>query len=144
VPSSVTHHHRAVLIMSWDAAKEPSPDFVENVLRIVNAIPAGLVMTYGDVAAELKAHADLADADAAYGAWLVGQVMARFGSDVPWWRVIRASGQPPKYHEEQAWTLYVAEETPLTGPRENYRIDLAHARFRPGADSSRQASLDLF
>lgn len=137
-------HHRAVQMMNWDPAKEPSPDFVENVLRIVDAIPAGFVMTYGDVAAEVRSHVDLADADDAYGAWLVGQVMARFGSDVPWWRVIRASGHPPKYHEAEAWALYVAEQTPLTGPRENYRIDLARARFRPGADSSRQASLGLF
>jgi alkylated DNA nucleotide flippase Atl1 len=130
--------------MSWDTAKEPSPDFVDNVLRIVNAIPAGFVMTYGDVASEVASHGDLAGADDRCGAWLVGQVMARFGSGVPWWRVIRASGQPPKYHEAEAWALYVAEETPLTGPRENYRIDLARARFRPGADSSRQASLGLF
>ena len=137
-------HHRAVQIMNWDPAKEPSPDFVENVLRIVDAIPAGFVMTYGDVAAEVKSHVDLADADDAYGAWLVGQVMTRFGSDVPWWRVIRASGHPPKYHEAEAWALYVAEQTPLTGPHENYRIDLARARFRPGADASRQASLGLF
>ncbi len=59
-------------------------DFVSRVLEAVDAIPPGRVMTYGDVAAAIGSRA-------ARG---VGQVMAYYGSDVPWWRVVRASGHP--------------------------------------------------
>ncbi len=130
--------------MTWNDVKDPSPDFVNRVLEIVKTIPPGRVMTYGDIAGEIGDHADLTEAAGSYGARLVGQVMARFGSGVAWWRVIRASGQPPKFHEAQAWTYYMEEGTPLTGTRENYRIDLKRARYPPGADAGSQASLDLF
>jgi alkylated DNA nucleotide flippase Atl1 len=129
--------------VSWDDVKDPSPEFVDRVLAIVKTIPPGRVMTYGDIAAEIGSHPDLAGESGAFGARLVGQVMARFGEDVAWWRVIRASGEPPKFHEDRAWDRYLAEGTPLTGPRERYRIDLERARYRPGADSGVQASLGL-
>jgi alkylated DNA nucleotide flippase Atl1 len=129
--------------MSWDEIKEPSPDFIERVLEIVKTIPPARVMTYGDIAGELEGHPELAEAPGGLGARLVGQVMARSGEDVPWWRVIRATGQPPKFHEDRAWEHYLAEGTPLTGPRENYRIDLKRARYQPGAETGTQTSLDL-
>lgn len=96
------------------------PDFVEHVLEVVRAIPPGHVMTYGDVAAVLGSR----------GARAVGTVMARYGADVPWWRVIRAGGFAPKGHERRARTHYVAEGTPLLGPTDAYRVDLAAARHR--------------
>lgn len=130
--------------MTWDDLKDPSPDFVARVLAIVRTIPPGRVMTYGDIAGELGAHPDLAGASGSSGARLVGQVLARFGSDVAWWRVIRATGRPPKFHEAQAWASYVAEGTPLSGPRESYRIDLKRARRQPGADAGSQTALGLF
>lgn len=130
--------------MSWDDIKDPSPDFVDRVLEIVKTIPPGQVMTYGDIASALAGHPDLAGEAGSYGARLVGQVMSRFGDDVAWWRVIRSTGQPPKFHEAQAWEHYMAEGTPRTGTQEDYRIDLKHARHQLGADSSRQTSLDLF
>ncbi len=130
--------------MSWEEIRDPSPDFVNRVLAIVQAIPPGQVMTYGDIAGELEAHPDLEGSAGSYGARLVGQVMARFGADVAWWRVIRATGQPPKFHEEEAWAHYDEEGTPLTGPRERYRIDLPRARYQPGAESGGQMSLGLF
>ena len=130
--------------MTWEDVKDPSPDFVNRVLEIVRTIPSGRVMTYGDIADEIGAHADLAEATSSYGARLVGQVMARFGSDVAWWRVIPATGQPPKFHESQAWAYYMDEGTPLTGTRESYRIDLKRARYQSGADGGGQTSLDLF
>ena len=130
--------------MTWDAVKEPSPDFVNRVLEIVATIPPGRVMTYGDIADEIGAHDDLAEASGSFGARLVGQVMARSGAGVAWWRVIRATGQPPKFLDEDAWTHYMEERTPLTGTRESYRIDLKRARCQPGADGGGQVSLDLF
>jgi alkylated DNA nucleotide flippase Atl1 len=132
-----------VTLVSWQDVKDPSPDFVDRVLAIVKTIPPGRVMTYGDIADALDGHADLAGEAGAYGARLVGQVMARFGDDVAWWRVIRATGDPPKFHEAQAWEHYVEEGTPLTGPRERYRIDLKQARCQAGGESSEQRSLGL-
>ncbi|MGD0054159.1 MAG: MGMT family protein [Acidimicrobiales bacterium] len=95
--------------------------FVAHVLEVVAAIPPGRVMTYGDVAASLGSG----------GARAVGQVMARYGADVPWWRVIRAGGLAPHGHEDRALVHYDAEGTPLRGPRSSYRIDLARARYHP-------------
>lgn len=110
-----------------------APDsFAEAVLEIVADIPSGRVMTYGDVAAVLGSR----------GARVVGQVMARYGSDVPWWRVIRAGGLPPVCHEATALEHYREESTPLrgmtaedaarTGADQRYRIDVAIARWSPG------------
>jgi len=96
-------------------------DFIDHVLDVVHAIPPGRVMTYGDVAATLGSA----------GARAVGQVMARYGSEAPWWRVIRAGGLPPRGLEDRALVHYRAEKTPLRGPRTNYRVELARARHRP-------------
>lgn len=96
--------------------------FVEHVLAIVEDIPPGQVMTYGGIAAELGSR----------GARVVGQVMARYGSDVAWWRVIRASGEPPLCHDARALEHYRAENTPLVDRADgSYRIDLRTARWRP-------------
>ena len=105
------------------AADGAGNDFVSRVLEAVDAIPPGTVMTYGDVAASIGSRA-------ARG---VGQVMAYYGSDVPWWRVVRASGHPPLCHDEQALEHYRAEGTPLVPTASGgYRIDLAKARYFPG------------
>ena len=93
-------------------------DFVDHVLEVVNAIPPGRVMTYGGVAATLGSR----------GARAVGLVMSRYGSNAPWWRVIRADGQPPQGHAARAWPHYLAEGTPLKGSGIGYRVDLQRAR----------------
>lgn len=98
-----------------------SSDFVSRVLELVDAIPPGSAMAYGDVAAALGSRAPRA----------VGQVMAYYGSEVPWWRVVRASGHPPEGHSTQALQHYRAEGTPLTWSGEIYRVNLAAARHRP-------------
>jgi len=103
-------------------AQQPeSTEFVEHVLEVVRSIPSGRVMTYGDVAATLGTR----------GARAVGTVMARHGSTVPWWRVVRASGLAPRGHEERAWAHYLAEGTPLREGLYDYRVDLARGRYRP-------------
>jgi alkylated DNA nucleotide flippase Atl1 len=103
----------------------PAPDFVSRVLEVVADIPAGRVMTYGDVAAALGSRAARA----------VGQTMAYYGSDVPWWRVIRASGHPAIDHESRALEYYRAEGTPLRwSAGGTFRVDLAVARWEPGAE----------
>ncbi|WP_223691723.1 MGMT family protein [Leifsonia poae] len=102
-------------------ALEEEP-FVDRVLAVVESIPPGRVMTYGDVAATLGSRA----------ARMVGQIMAYYGSDVPWWRVVRASGHPPANHEHIALPLYRAESTPLLGVGgAAYRVDVKRARYTP-------------
>jgi alkylated DNA nucleotide flippase Atl1 len=104
----------------------PESSFVDGVLELVEDIPPGRVMTYGDIAAVFGSR----------GARLVGQIMARYGADVPWWRVIRAGGHPPIGHEEPALVHYRAEGTPVTpsSGAAGYRIDFAAARWSPGQD----------
>jgi len=65
-----------------DALKDPSPDFVERVLAIVQTIPPGRVMTYGGIAAMLADHAALAGTEDSSKARLVGQSMARCGAEL--------------------------------------------------------------
>jgi alkylated DNA nucleotide flippase Atl1 len=96
--------------------------FVDAVLAVVADIPPGHVMTYGDVAATLGTRAARA----------VGQVMARYGHAVPWWRVVRAGGRPPAGHADRAREHYVDEGVPLrpADDEDGYRIDLAACRWR--------------
>ncbi|MDN4616122.1 MGMT family protein [Leifsonia sp. F6_8S_P_1B] len=109
------------------SSSEGGDSFVERVLAVVDSIPPGRVMTYGDVAATLGSRA----------ARMVGQVMAYYGSTVPWWRVVRASGHPASGHEHLALEHYRAEGTPLVGGlhtdgvRTAYRVDLRVARHDP-------------
>jgi alkylated DNA nucleotide flippase Atl1 len=101
----------------------PSPDFVEAVLDVVASIPAGRAMSYGDVAAAIGSRAPRG----------VGQVMAYYGDQVPWWRVVRASGHPAVDHETRALEHFRAEGTPLLWSRDahSFRVDLARARHVP-------------
>ncbi len=41
--------------------------------------------------------------------------MSRYGSDVPWWRVIRSDGRPPQGLEDEALEHWRAEGTPMVG-----------------------------
>jgi alkylated DNA nucleotide flippase Atl1 len=91
-------------------------DYAELVLSMVEQIPPGQVATYGDIA-EMVGRG---------GPRQVGQVMARFGDGVPWWRVVRADGRPARNLEERGLRLLKADKTPLKGDR----VDMARARFR--------------
>jgi alkylated DNA nucleotide flippase Atl1 len=92
-------------------------DYTELVLDVVERIPPGRVMSYGDVAEYLGLG----------GPRQVGRVMALSGDGVPWWRVIRADGSPPQGHERRAMEHYRAEGTPIrpTGTR----VDMRRARW---------------
>lgn len=127
--------------MTWDDAWEPTPDLVNEVLKVVATIPAGRVMTYGDVADAIGPHSDFGDVIGPFAARKVGRVMQHHGGDVAWWRVIRSTGHPPRFLEARAWPYYVDERTPTLGTEDDYRIDLKKARFVPGEESTTQASL---
>jgi methylated-DNA-protein-cysteine methyltransferase related protein len=62
-------------------------DQVERVRALVASIPAGRVSTYGDIAAVAKLSSPR----------IVGWIMRTDSLDLPWHRVITASGRPAKH-----------------------------------------------
>jgi alkylated DNA nucleotide flippase Atl1 len=96
------------------------PDFAEAVLDVVDRIPAGMVLAYGDIA-ELLGQG---------GPRQVGSVLSRYGSSVTWWRVIRASGEAPQGLQDEALAHWRAEGTPLAGGAlAGRRVDMTRARW---------------
>ncbi|HRW18849.1 MAG TPA: MGMT family protein [Dermatophilaceae bacterium] len=108
-------------LASGSGRADHAMEYAERVLALVRQIPEGQVATYGDLAGLVGSG----------GPRQVGQVMSRYGSDVPWWRVIRAGGLPPQCHAESALEHYRAEGTPLRGTPPDYRVDLRRARWAP-------------
>jgi alkylated DNA nucleotide flippase Atl1 len=95
-----------------------NPDeFAELVLDVVERIPPGRVMSYGDIAEYLGLG----------GPRQVGRVLSQQGGGVPWWRVLRADGRPLPGHERQALGHYAAEGTPLRP--DGTRVDMRRARW---------------
>lgn len=90
-------------------------DFARSVLDVVARIPRGQVLTYGDVADYLGAGSPRT----------VGMVMARYGGEVPWQRVVQASGRPAEPLLNEALELLRAEGCPVRGER----VVLAQARW---------------
>lgn len=101
-------------------------EYVDAVLAVVELVPEGRVVAYGDVAELLGSG----------GPRQVGAVMSHFGGQVAWWRVLKASGAAPESLEARALDNYLAEGTPLRGEpgRGAWRVDLARARWAPTDD----------
>ncbi len=98
------------------------------VLAVTELIPAGRVLTYGDVAELLGCG----------GPRQVGRALSRSTREVPWWRVLRSGGFPAGGLAGRARPHYDAEGTPLRVPAEamddaDYRVDLVLARWWPTA-----------
>lgn len=93
---------------------------VELVRSLVAAIPLGRVSTYGDIAA-------LAGLSSPR---IVGWIMRTDSSDLPWHRVIRASGRPAQHLATRQLELLRAEGV-LSG---DGRVALSEIRyeFPPG------------
>ena len=89
-------------------------DQVELVRRLVASIPAGRVATYGDIAAA----ADLSSPR------IVGWIMRTDSSDLPWHRVVPASGRPAPHLATRQLELLRAEGVLA----DSGRIDLALVR----------------
>ena len=119
-----------------DPAPRTDPgDYCDAVLAVTGLIPAGKVLTYGDIA-------ELLDRG---GPRQVGRALSRTTRDVPWWRVLRAGGHPPGGLAPRARAHYETEGTPLRVPQGSsdpgeYRVDLRAARWWPTAEE--QAVLD--
>jgi len=89
---------------------------IERVREIVAAIPAGRVLSYGDVAAR----AGLPSAR------IVGRIMSEDSSDLPWHRVLRANGTvAPHIAREQLERLRADGVLAVGGrvPMRQYRAD---------------------
>jgi alkylated DNA nucleotide flippase Atl1 len=89
--------------------------FARTVLDAVDQIPAGQVMSYSDVAEFISAGSGRA----------VGAVMARYGGEVPWHRVVRADGSCAPGVRERQVALLRADGVPMDGTR----VDLRRARW---------------
>lgn len=96
---------------------EAQEEFAAAVLDVVDAIPPGRVMTYGDIAEYLQRG----------GPRGVGGVMAREGAAVTWWRVVRANGTLPAHLVVDAQEHWHIEGTPLR----RGVVDVATARWWP-------------
>ena len=84
-------------------------------------------MTYGDVAEYLGTGTGRT----------VGTVMSKHGQEVPWWRVVQASGRPAEPLVQEALRLLVGEGCPVRGDR----VVLAVARWDGSTRSSRGRDL---
>lgn len=96
------------------SAAPPTP-YAHLVLDVVDRIPRGKVLTYGDVA-ELTGRGSPRT---------VGTVLTNHGREVPWQRVVQASGRPAEPYLQEALRLLVREGCPVRGER----VDLAVARW---------------
>ena len=104
-----------------EAGRRAIDEFSSRVLDVVDAIPPGQVMSYGDIAEYLGDG----------GPRQVGRVLARYGGATAWWRVIHADGTPAPGHDAAALSHYQAEGTPLRSVARPVRVDMRRARW-PG------------
>lgn len=94
-------------------------DYAELVYDVVDEIPPGTVLTYGDIAELIGIG----------GPRQVAAVMARGGAAVTWWRVVRSDGTLPPQLASRARSHYLSERTPLMP--ETYRVRMSAARWTP-------------
>jgi alkylated DNA nucleotide flippase Atl1 len=94
-------------------------DYSSRVLDVVDVIPPGQVMAYGDIAEYLGAG----------GPRQVGRVLSLHGGGAPWWRVVHADGTPAPGHDSAALAHYLAEGTPLRSGGLPVRVDMRRARW---------------
>jgi alkylated DNA nucleotide flippase Atl1 len=92
----------------------PTP-YAARVLEIVDRIPRGMVMSYGDVAEFVGSGSGRS----------VGAVMSRHGHEVPWHRVVQSTGGPNPASPADALRLLRAENTPMRGDK----VDMRRARW---------------
>lgn len=96
-------------------ATGPPTAYARIVLDAVDTIPPGRVLSYGDVA-ELTGRGT---------GRTVGTVLSKHGREVPWWRVVQASGRPAQPHLQEALGLLAREGCPVRGDA----VDMARARW---------------
>ncbi|MBZ2196162.1 MGMT family protein [Ruania sp. N2-46] len=108
--------------------RDVAEDYVEAVLDLVAQIPPGRASTYGVIAEAARERTGKGSART------VGRVMALYGSDVPWWRVVTASGAAAERVAGRALEALRAEGVPLTAHNPP-RVDLREAGWEPGEEA---------
>jgi alkylated DNA nucleotide flippase Atl1 len=93
----------------------PEESLAERILQCVEAIPAGRVMTYGDVAEFVGTRA----------VRMVGRVLSQDGGTVPWHRVVRADGTCAEHLYTEQRQRLLSEGVRFRGDR----VDLAGYRW---------------
>jgi methylated-DNA-protein-cysteine methyltransferase related protein len=89
----------------------------ERVRDVISSIPAGRVVSYGDIAAVAGAPSPR----------LVGRILGEDGHDLPWHRVLRANGTPAPHLVHRQLELLRAEGVLADGQR----VDMREYRWRP-------------
>ena len=96
------------------------PVFARLVLDVVDAIPQGNVMAYGDIAEYVNQGT----------ARLVARVMSSYADDaVPWWRVLRANGTCAPEVSDRQIPLLEADGVAWRVPK--HHVDMSVARWNP-------------
>ena len=93
------------------------PEYARRVLDVVDRIPRGKVMAYGDIATYLGDG----------GPRQVGAVMREWGHEVPWHRVLMADGRPAPHKEREQLELLRADGVLA----HDGRVDMTRVRWRP-------------
>ncbi|MGW1743290.1 MGMT family protein [Nocardia sp. NPDC001965] len=84
---------------------------IERVRELVASIPAGRVATYGDIAAAAGLSTPRT----------VGWIMRTDAADLPWHRVLGASGRPAAHLATRQLRLLAAEGVPVIDGRVDLR-----------------------
>lgn len=101
-------------------------DFNNKVYALVAQIPAGKVMTYGQIAAACGA---------AWAAWEVGQIAHTGSSNLPWQRVVnKQGGLASGYPGGKAGHKQVLEAEGYE-VSEDYIVDVGRYLWQPGQTS---------
>lgn len=91
---------------------------LDDVRRVVDAVPAGEVVTYGEIAARVGV-----------GPRQAGRLVGQLDEDSPWWRVVYSDGTPASCHGGTAPVLLRNERTPMC----DGRVDIRRSRGRRSA-----------
>lgn len=118
--------------MKFNGADRPGGEFARKVYALVAQIPAGRVMTYGQIAALCGN---------ARASRIVGGI-AHFGpQDLPWHRVVnKKGGLASGYHggREAQKLMLEAEGVEVFGEAESYQIDIDKLIWQPTLVDGRQ------
>src|SRR5690625_6391038 len=88
--------------------------FVETVLDLVEEVPPGRAVSYGQIADHLGRG----------GARTIGREMSLYGGAVPWWRVVRVDGGLASHLVMEAQHDWRGEDVPV----HRGRIGMSRAR----------------
>ena len=89
-------------------------ELADSILLAPDAIPAGQVSTYGDIAKVVGC-----------GPRLVARVLAGSGGQACWWRVVRADGTIAEHLVGEASTLLAGEGVSVRAGRVDLRLHRA-------------------